>query len=196
MQATTPTNVKKKLYLSLVVPVVTYGSPVWRPSLIRDIVSLEKLQRRATKYMLHDYQLDYKSRLCQLKLLPLMYQLEFVEVISFITQLNCRSSSFDIPNCFSFSSSTTRCGSHKKLIHSSKSRLLHVIPFSIVFQDSGTLCLPLIYHPQSPLSNSLLNQFLLTSFMMFLILMIHTHITHCLSLFYVFMSFYSYFLSL
>ena len=67
MQATTPTNVKKKLYLSLVVPVVTYGLPVWRPSLIRDIVSLEKLQRRATKYMLHDYQLDYKSRFCQLK---------------------------------------------------------------------------------------------------------------------------------
>ena len=108
------------VYLSLVVPVVTYGSPVWRPSLIRDIVSLEKLQRRATKYMLQDYQLDYKSRLCQLKLLPLMYRLEFIEVIFFITQLNCRSSSFDILNCFSFSSSTTRCGSHKKLIHSSK----------------------------------------------------------------------------
>ena len=118
--ATTPTNVKKKLYLSLVVPVVTYGSPVWRPSLIRDIVSLEKLQRRATKYMLHDYQLDYKSRLCQLDLLPLMYQLEFIEVIFFITQLNCRSSSFDILNYFTFSSSTTRCGSHNKLIHSSK----------------------------------------------------------------------------
>ena len=97
--ATTATNVKKKLYLS---PVVIYGSPVWRPSLIRDIVSLEKLQRRATKYMLHDYQLDYKSRLCQLKLLPLMYQLEFIEVIFFITQLNCRSSSFNIPNYFSF----------------------------------------------------------------------------------------------
>ena len=28
--------------------------------------SLEKHQKRAAKYMLHDYQLDYKSRLCQL----------------------------------------------------------------------------------------------------------------------------------
>uniref|UniRef100_A0A1X7SY51 Uncharacterized protein n=1 Tax=Amphimedon queenslandica TaxID=400682 RepID=A0A1X7SY51_AMPQE len=67
--ATTPTVVKKKLYLSLVVPILTYCSPVWRPSLVKDFVLLEQLQRRATrsKYILFDYQSDYKSRLSSLK---------------------------------------------------------------------------------------------------------------------------------
>ena len=69
--ATTPTHVKRKLYLSLVIPILTYCAPVWRPSLIKDITSLEKLQRRATKYIMFDFQLDYKSRLTALKLLPL-----------------------------------------------------------------------------------------------------------------------------
>ena len=70
--ATTPTHVKRKLYLSMVIPILTYCAPVWRPSLIKDITSLEKLQRRATKYIMFDFQLDYKSRLAVLKFLVIV----------------------------------------------------------------------------------------------------------------------------
>uniref|UniRef100_A0A1X7U0S2 Alkylated DNA repair protein AlkB homologue 8 N-terminal domain-containing protein n=1 Tax=Amphimedon queenslandica TaxID=400682 RepID=A0A1X7U0S2_AMPQE len=72
----TPTDVKHKLYLSLIIPIITYCSPVWRPSLVSDFVALERFQRRATKYILHDYTSDYRTRLSTLNLLPLMYRLE------------------------------------------------------------------------------------------------------------------------
>ena len=48
-----PTGCKRKLYVTLILPHPTYCSPVWRPSLIKDIVLLEKIQRRATKYILN-----------------------------------------------------------------------------------------------------------------------------------------------
>ena len=42
---------KKVLYLSLVRSQLLYCSPVWRPHLIKDIVSIENVQRRATKFI-------------------------------------------------------------------------------------------------------------------------------------------------
>uniref|UniRef100_A0A1X7VGL1 Reverse transcriptase domain-containing protein n=1 Tax=Amphimedon queenslandica TaxID=400682 RepID=A0A1X7VGL1_AMPQE len=39
--ASTPTVVKKKLYLSLIIPIFTYCAPIWRPSLIKDIMDIE-----------------------------------------------------------------------------------------------------------------------------------------------------------
>ena len=65
--------VKKKLYISLIRSQLLYCSQVWHPFLIKDISLLEHAQRRATKYILNDYQSSYKSRLLNLKLLPLMY---------------------------------------------------------------------------------------------------------------------------
>jgi len=43
---------------------------------IKDIFILERVQRRATKYILSNYSSSYKTRLAQLNLLPLMYQYE------------------------------------------------------------------------------------------------------------------------
>ena len=43
---------KKKLFLSLVRSQIMYCSQLWRPSLIKDISSLERVQRRATKYII------------------------------------------------------------------------------------------------------------------------------------------------
>ena len=74
--SSTPTMVKKKLYLSLILPTITYASQVWRPSHIKDIMAMELLQCRATKYILYQSGLDYKARLSKLNLLPLMYRLE------------------------------------------------------------------------------------------------------------------------
>ena len=49
---------------------------VWRPHLMKDILNLERIQRRATKYVLNDYTSCYKDRLINLRLLPLMYIFE------------------------------------------------------------------------------------------------------------------------
>ena len=43
---------------------------------MQDFTKLERLQRRATKYTLNDFSTDYKSRISQLKLLPLIYILK------------------------------------------------------------------------------------------------------------------------
>ena len=74
-------QVKKTLYLTLVRPKLSYCSPLWRPYLIKDILLLERVQRRATKFILGDYSMDYKSRLTNLKLLPLMYTYELTDFV-------------------------------------------------------------------------------------------------------------------
>ena len=66
---------KKKLYLNLIRSQFTYCSQVWQPFLCKDILFIERIQRRATKYILNDYNVPYKSCLLQLELLPLMYLL-------------------------------------------------------------------------------------------------------------------------
>ena len=48
----TSISVRKRLYLSLVLPIVTYGSPVWWPPGVKDFVNFEKLQKRATKFII------------------------------------------------------------------------------------------------------------------------------------------------
>ena len=53
-----------------------YCSQIWRQHLIKDIKELEKVQRRATKWILNDYSSDYKARLESQDMLPLMYVLE------------------------------------------------------------------------------------------------------------------------
>ena len=59
-------SAKKNLYLSLVRSQLTYGSQIWRPHLLKDITALERIQRRATKYILNDFHSDYKHRLLSL----------------------------------------------------------------------------------------------------------------------------------
>uniref|UniRef100_A0A1X7U9J9 Uncharacterized protein n=1 Tax=Amphimedon queenslandica TaxID=400682 RepID=A0A1X7U9J9_AMPQE len=76
-----PTYVKKMLYLTLVRSQLTYLSQVWRPMLIEDIESLEREQCHATKYMLNDWESDYRSRLVALHLIPLHYFLELQDII-------------------------------------------------------------------------------------------------------------------
>ena len=46
---------------------------MWRPHLIKNITYLEAMQRRATKFIFNDYQVDYREHLLKLNLLPLMY---------------------------------------------------------------------------------------------------------------------------
>ena len=78
-------NIRKKLYISLVRSQLLYCSSLWRPHLLKDIQLLEKLQRRATKFILNDYSnLDYKDRLLSLNLLPLSMVFEINDLMFFI----------------------------------------------------------------------------------------------------------------
>ena len=42
---------------------------------------LERIQQQASKFILDDYTMDYKTRLIELKLLPLMYLFELLDII-------------------------------------------------------------------------------------------------------------------
>ena len=112
-------SVKKLLYLSLVRSQITYGSPIWRPSLIKDIKFIEQIQRRATKFILNDYHSDYYNRLIKLQILPLMYMFELYDVMFFVKSIKGFPSDacFCITDFVSFAHCNTRSSTTGKLQH-------------------------------------------------------------------------------
>ena len=94
-----------------------YCSQLWRPQLIRDINILERVQRRATKFILNDYISSYKTRLQQLNLVPLMYIYELNDLMFLVKSLKTQTDNFDIKNFITFNTNSTRSGSHLKLCH-------------------------------------------------------------------------------
>ena len=107
-------------------------------------------------------------------MIQLMYQLEFIEVVFFITELNCRSSSFDILNYFSFLSSTTRA-SHSKLIHSSRTSSAARNTFFHRFPRLWNSLPPINLSSSITSLKRYIKSVFINRFNMFLILMIHTH---------------------
>ena len=83
---------------------------------MKDIVNLERIQRRATKHILNDYTSCYKDRLINLKLLPLIYIFELQDILFAIKSLKSPTYQFNINNFISFNSSTTRAGASNKLL--------------------------------------------------------------------------------
>ena len=69
---------------------------MWNPYLIKDTVTLEKIQRQAIKFLLKDYDSNYRTCLLKLDLLPLMYTLDFYDSILFIKALKQCLSHFNI----------------------------------------------------------------------------------------------------
>ena len=80
---------------------------------------LEKVQRRASKYILGDRESDYRSRLITLNLLPLMYWLELQDLIFCVKSLQSPSDNFNIRNYLQFSTSSTRSSGCKLLYKAS-----------------------------------------------------------------------------
>ena len=74
-------------------------------------------RRRATKFILNDYQSSYRSRLLTLYLLPLMYLFELYDISFVIKSLKNPTSSFNIYNFIDFYSSSSRLSHANKLIH-------------------------------------------------------------------------------
>ena len=108
---------KAKLYTTLVRSQLIYCTQLWRPHLIKDILNIERVQRRATKYILNDYVSNYKTRLLKLKLLPLMYFLEIQDIMFVIKSLKFPTNNFNIRDYISFSTTNTRSSSGHKLLH-------------------------------------------------------------------------------
>ena len=105
-----------RLYVSMVRSQLLYCTQIWRPHLMKDILNIERVQRRATKYILNDYTSCYKTRLIKLKLLPLMYLFELQDILFAIKSIKTPTIQFNITNYISFNSASTRSGVNNKLI--------------------------------------------------------------------------------
>ena len=102
-----------------------YCSQIWRPFLIKDILNLERVQRRASKYILSDHMSSYKVRLLKLDLLPIMFTLELNDLTFFIKAISSPSEHFNVFKYVTFSSTNTRSSSLKKLVHRCSSTRSH-----------------------------------------------------------------------
>ena len=73
---------------------------------INDIITLERIQRRPTKFILNDYCFDYKNRLIKLKLLPLMRILDLISIVKFLKSTDAISN-FQVSNFFNLVSKSS-----------------------------------------------------------------------------------------
>jgi len=81
------------LYKSLVRPILEYAAPVWSPYLVKDIVLLEKVQRRASRLALGQKrgEMQYEERCTILKWSPLdkrRLYFSLLECYKFVFSLN------------------------------------------------------------------------------------------------------------
>ena len=95
-------SANKLLYISLVRSQLIYGSPTWRPFLIKDIKLIEQIQCRATKFILNNFHSDYYNCPIKLQFLPIMYMFELYDVMFFVKSLKNPSPCFRITNYISF----------------------------------------------------------------------------------------------
>ena len=86
--------IKLQCYKSLIQPLLEYCTPVWSNCNRQNVEKIEAIQRRATSYILNDFQheMDYRTRLTQCELLPLSYRRSFLDLSFFMSMLldsNC-----------------------------------------------------------------------------------------------------------
>ena len=82
---------RRTLYLTIVRSQLAYATQVWAPQTVELIRGVERVQRRATKYILHlpfTCNLSYKSRLIQTSLIPLTYWHEYLDMVFFFKIIN------------------------------------------------------------------------------------------------------------
>ena len=71
----------KLLHKSLVRPILEYGSVIWAPHLKKDIIEIEKIQKRMTKLVPELSNLPYKVRLQRMNLTTLEYRRKRADII-------------------------------------------------------------------------------------------------------------------
>ena len=108
-----PYEIQRTLYVSLVRSHLTYASQVWAPTLLGSLNlmrTLEAVQRPATSYILHGLELDYKQRLLKLSLFPVLYFLEYLDLLLLFRCIKGEIH-LDISDTIHFFRSSTRRGS-------------------------------------------------------------------------------------
>ena len=70
------------MYCGYVVPILTHCSPVWHANRT-SMNELELVQKRVTKWICRTSQVDYKTRLIQLKLLSINLYIEMHDLLTF-----------------------------------------------------------------------------------------------------------------
>ena len=94
---------------------MAYCSPIWRPNQIQHILLFEKVQRRATKFILSNSSLDYKARLVSLHLLPLMSWLELADIMLLVKHIKYPDNRLRIFDHITFTTSRNRSSTYCKL---------------------------------------------------------------------------------
>ena len=79
-----PEKVSTSLFTVLVRSDVEYGSSLWSGTSKRNLQLIEGIQRRATNYILHYPDINYRERLSKLKLLPLSFRREIIDLTFFL----------------------------------------------------------------------------------------------------------------
>ena len=77
-------NENNPLYTALVMSNLSYSSQVWAPQSVKLIEIIERIQRRATKYILslpYRTGISYKNRLTLTGLIPLCYWHEYLDLV-------------------------------------------------------------------------------------------------------------------
>ena len=88
-----------------------YASQVWAPqSIIQDLMLVENTQRPATKFICKSDTFSYKDRLLRLRLLPLNYWLEYLDLVFFF-KCKCGDINLNIHNYIQYCKSKSRRGS-------------------------------------------------------------------------------------
>ena len=86
----TDVKVRRTLYLTIVKSQVSYATEIWSPSLKSLKAKIERVQRRATRWILRvkPGKVSYKDRLLKLNLLPLAYDREIKDLLFFYKALH------------------------------------------------------------------------------------------------------------
>ena len=84
-------NTRRILYLSVARPVLGYATQVWTPQSIELCKRMERIQRRASKFILNLPFLcneSYQDRLISINLLPISYWHEYLDITFFFKAIN------------------------------------------------------------------------------------------------------------
>lgn len=79
------------LYKGIIRPIIEYAAPVYNPVFMKDVQSIESIQRRATKMVLGLENKSYEERLRELKLPTLIYRRargDMIQVYKYLHDLN------------------------------------------------------------------------------------------------------------
>ena len=111
-----PTKLKETAYKSLVRSIVEYSATIWDPYLKKDTIQVEKIQRRAARFVCNDYRQtsSVSAMLDKLKWQPLEQRRRSAR-ITLLYKILTEKIAIEHKDYITFNTSSTRAGSRNKL---------------------------------------------------------------------------------